>query len=84
MTRSTSTLRAILVLAGAAAVLTACAADPGYDSSAFAYGDPTYGAPPYGAPPYGYPAYGFFDDDWGGDWQRHWDHDHWHDGDHHH
>jgi hypothetical protein len=79
MTRSTSTLRAILVLAGAAAVLTACAADPGYDSSAFAYGDPTYGAPPYG-----YPAYGFFDDDWGGDWQRHWDHDHWHDGDHHH
>ena len=80
MRRSTSTLRAILVLAGAAAVLTACAADPGYDSSAFAYGDPTYGAPPYG-----YPAYGFFDDDdWGGDWQRHWDHDHWHDGDHHH
>ena len=80
MTRSTSTLRAILVLAAAAAVLTACAADPGYDSSAFAYGDPTYGAPPYG-----YPAYGFFDDDdWGGDWQRHWDHDHWHDGDHHH
>ena len=79
MTRSTSTLRAILVLAGAAAVLTACAADPGYDLSAFAYGYPAYGAPPYG-----YPAYGFFDyDDWGGDWHRHWDHDHWHDGGHH-
>jgi hypothetical protein len=79
MTRNTSTLRAILVLAGAAAVLTACAADPGYDSSAFAYGYPAYGAPPYG-----YPAYGFFDYDyWGGDWHRHWDHDHWHDGGHH-
>jgi hypothetical protein len=81
MTRSTSMLRAMLVLAGAAAVLTACAADPGYDSSAFAYGYPTYGAPPYG-----YPAYGNFDFDygyWGDDWHRHWDHDHWHGGGHH-
>ena len=80
MRRSTSTLRAILVLAGAAAVLTACAADPGYNSSAFAYDYPAYGAPPYG-----YPAYGYFDYDyWGGDWHRHWDHDHWHGGGRHH
>ena len=74
MKRSTSTLRAMLLLAGAATVLTACAADPGYDSSQFAYGYPAYTAPPYD-----YPVYGYFDYDyWGGDWHRHWDHDHWH------
>jgi hypothetical protein len=74
MRRSKTTLKAMLVLIGAAAVLSACAADPGYDSSAFAYGYPVYGDPPYG-----YPAYGYFEYDyWGNDWHRHWGHDHWH------
>lgn len=78
MTRSKATLGAMLVLAGAALGLSACAADPGYDSSAFAYGYPVYADPPHG-----YPAYGYFDFDyWGGDWHRHWDHDHWHGGHH--
>lgn len=65
---------ATLVLAGT--VLSGCAADPGYDSSQFAYGYPVYQDPPYG-----YPAYGHFDFDYwgGGDWRRH---DHWHGGHH--
>jgi hypothetical protein len=63
MKRSKSTLTAVLLLAGAAGILSACAADPDYESSQFAYG---------------YPTYGYFDYDyWGGDWHRHWDHDHW-------
>jgi hypothetical protein len=36
---------ATLVLAGAATLLAACAADPGYDPSQFAYGYPAYAAP---------------------------------------
>jgi hypothetical protein len=76
--RSKATLKMVLMLAGAAALLTACAADPGYDSSQFAYGYPVYQDPPYG-----YPAYGYFDfDDWGGDWHRGWEHDHRHGGHH--
>lgn len=75
MKRSRSTLKAMLLLAGAAGILSACAADPGYDSSQFAYGYPAYGEPPVG-----YPTFGYFDYDyWGGDWHRHWDHDHDHD-----
>jgi hypothetical protein len=35
------------MLAGAATLLAACAADPGYDPSQFAYGYPVYAAPPY-------------------------------------
>jgi opacity protein-like surface antigen len=73
--RSRTTLKMVLMLAGAAAVLSACAADPDYDSSQFAYGYPVYQDPPYG-----YPTYGYFDFDyWGGDWHRH---DHWHGGHH--
>ena len=73
MRRSTATLRAMVVLA-AAVTVTACAADPAYDSSQFAYGYPAYEDPPYG-----YPVYGFFDyGAWGDVWHRHWDHDHWH------
>jgi hypothetical protein len=69
--RSKATL-AMLVLAGT--LLSACAADPDYDSSQFAYGYPVYQDPPYG-----YPAYGYFDFDYrGGNWHRGWDHDHWH------
>lgn len=74
MTRSKAILGAMMV-AGAAAALSACAADTDYDSSQFAYGNPIYEAPPYG-----YPTYGYFDfDDWGGDWRRR---DHWHGGHH--
>jgi len=74
MRRSKSTLPAMLVLAGAALALSACAADTDYDPADFAYGYPLYADPPPG-----YPVYGTFDyDDWGGDWHRHWDHDHWH------
>jgi hypothetical protein len=66
MMRSKATL-VMLVLAGT--VLSACAADPDYDSSQFAYGYPVYQDPPYG----------YFDFDyWGGDWHQGWDHDHWH------
>jgi hypothetical protein len=68
------TLKAMLVLTGAAAILSACAADPGYESSQFAYGYPAYDEPPVGYPFYGYFGY----DAWGGDWHRHRDHDHWH------
>ena len=50
MKRSRSTLKAMLLLAGAAGILSACAADPGYDSSRFAYGYPAYGEPPVGYP----------------------------------
>lgn len=75
MMRGKATLRTMLVLAGAAAVLSACAADSDYDSSQFAYGYPVYQDPPYG-----HPEYGYFDFDyWGGDWHRH---DHWHGGHH--
>ncbi len=78
MRGNTSTLKAMLVLAGAAALLAACAADPGYDPSQFAYGYPAYAAPAYD-----YPAFGAFDDGfWAGDWHRHWDHDRWHGGHH--
>lgn len=73
--RSKAALKMVLVLAGAAALLSACAADPHYDSPQFAYGYPIYQDPPYG-----YPTYGYFDFDyWGGDWHRH---DHWHGGHH--
>jgi hypothetical protein len=71
MRRSTSTFKALLVLAGAAVVLTACAADPGYDSSQFAYGYPAWEDPPFGYPGYG--SFGY--DGWAGDWHHH---DHWH------
>ena len=73
--RSKTTLKMVLMLTGAAVVLSACAAGPDdYDSSQFAYGYPLYEAPPYG-----YPEYGYFDFDyWGRDWHRGWDHDHWH------
>lgn len=47
MMRSKAIFTALLVLAGAAVVLNACAADPGYDSSQFAYGYPVY-EDPYG------------------------------------
>lgn len=80
MMRGKGTLKTMLVLAGAAALLSACAAGPDdYDSSQFAYGYPVYQDPPYG-----YPAYGYFDFDryWGGDWHRGWDHHHWHGGHH--
>ena len=71
MTRGKGTLRSALILAGAAVVLSACAADPGYDSTAFEGGYPVYGPAPYG-----YPAYGYFGfDDWAGDWHHR---DHWH------
>lgn len=74
MMRGTARLKAISALAGAVVVLTACAADPDYDSSQFAYGYPAYESPPYD-----YPTWGYFDFDyWGGDWHRGWDHDHWH------
>jgi hypothetical protein len=59
MRRSTSTLRAIVVLAGAAAVLTACAADR--------FIRVRLRLPGLRRPPVGYPVYGYFDYDyWGG------------------
>ena len=72
MRRTKSTFKTMLVLAGAAVALSACAANADYASSQYAYGYPVYEEPP----PV-YPAYGYFDY-WGGGWHRHWDHDHWH------
>jgi hypothetical protein len=67
-----STLKVMPTLAGSAVVLTACAADPGYDSSQFAHGYPAWDDPPYGCPGYGYFDYGHFDYDWAGDWHHRW------------
>jgi hypothetical protein len=79
MTQGKSFWKAMPLLIGGAVLLSACAADPGYNSSAVAYGYPTYVYPEYE-----YPSYGFFDFDYwgGGDWHRHWDRDDhgWHDG----
>ena len=51
--RSKLTLKMLLVLAGAAVTLSACAAGPDdYNSSQFAYGYPVYQDPPYGYPEY--------------------------------
>jgi hypothetical protein len=82
MDRSNATLKAIPLLIGAAIILSACAAGPGYQSTyAYDYGYPAYGYPTYDYPAYGSLEFGYWGG-WDGDWHRHWDHDghDWHGG----
>jgi hypothetical protein len=76
MNRGKSTPRATALLIGIGVFLSACAAEPDYNASAYAYGYDYY------------PAYGSLDfDDFGGCCDRHHRdfHDHFHDhGDHDH
>jgi len=66
MDRDKTILKAVPLLIGIGFLLSACAADPGYDPTAYRY---DYDYPLYGSPDYDY---------WGGcgDWHRRWDHGH--------
>jgi hypothetical protein len=68
MNRGKTMLKAIPLLIGMGLLLSACAADPGYDASAF-------------VDEYDYPAYGSLEYDYwggwgGGDWHHRWNHGH--------